>query len=520
MSSYESEFIEADNWERESPAAFNTDIPPIKGIPELPNSIPLFGHLKSLGLDHASAFEAAYKANGHEAIQAKLGNRRVLVLNSFAAAQEIIVKNASATIDRPLLYTFHGIVSKTQGGTIGTAPWSESTKRMRTVAGALMTRPAIQRSAPMLDVETKTLVGGLFEVTREGDEVDPRIYFQRLALNLTLLWCYGTRIEGVDDPLLHEILRVAHSVSSFRSTNNNIQDYVPFYRYLPASERTRLAMKDRSTRDLWLNELYQKVVDAVAAGKEATCISTGLLKEAKTEPEKTKLTEAEIKSINVSFVSGGFETLATSGLACLTYLSTEHGQMIQEKVYADILAHHGSVENAWDECLLAEKSPYVVALVREGLRYYAPLPLLNPRQTTKPFVWRDTTIPAGISIHMNAQSINHDKAAYGPDADIFRPERWLENSTLKPGPIYQYSFGAGSRMCPAVAMSNRVLYATYVRLLVHFKVTASEELPPVVDYVGFNEDTSGQSAIPKRYRVKLELRDKAGLGRLEDCLAQ
>lgn len=48
-----------------------------------------------------------------------------------------MVKIALATIDRPLFYTLHGIVSKTQGGTIGTAPWNESTKRMRTVAGAL-----------------------------------------------------------------------------------------------------------------------------------------------------------------------------------------------------------------------------------------------------------------------------------------------------------------------------------------------------------------------------------------------
>ncbi|KAL4945820.1 hypothetical protein BDV06DRAFT_229721 [Aspergillus oleicola] len=501
-------------------SAFCTDIPRVKGIPELPNSIPFFGHLKALGSDHASAFETAYRAHGHEVVQAKLGNRRVLVLNSFAAAQEFMVKNASATIDRPLFYTFHGIVSKTQGGTIGTAPWSESTKRMRTTAGSLMTRPAIQRSAPMLNVETEALVRGLFDGMRMGGEVDPRIFFQRLALNLTLMWCYGTRIGSVEDPLLHEILRIAHSVSSFRSTNNNIQDYVPLYRYLPANERTKLAMKDRSTRDLWLNELYQKVVDAVAANEEATCISAGLLKEAKTELERTKLTETEIKSINVSFVSGGFETLATSGLACLAFLSTEEGQEIQEKAYADIITHHGSVENAWDECLLAEKSPYVVALVREGLRYYSPLPLLNPRQTTKSFIWRNVSIPSGISIHMNAQSINHDKAAYGPDVDIFRPDRWLEVNTLKPGPIYQYSFGAGSRMCPAVAISNRVLYATYVRLLVHFKVAASEELPPVVDYVEFNEDTSGQSAIPKTYRVKLELRDECEAEKLEACLAQ
>lgn len=195
--------------------AYATDVPKIKGIPELPNARPFYGHLKALGDDHPTAFKDYYTKNNYEVVQAKLGNRRILVVNSYKAAQEFMVKNASATIDRPLFYTFHGIVSKTQGGTIGTAPWNESTKRMRTVVGTLMTRPAIQRSAPMLDIETTALVKGIFEYSRNATlEVDPRIFFQRQALNLTLMWCYGTRIASVEDPLLHKILRVAHSVSS------------------------------------------------------------------------------------------------------------------------------------------------------------------------------------------------------------------------------------------------------------------------------------------------------------------
>jgi phenylacetate 2-hydroxylase len=195
--------------------AYATDVPKVKGIPELPNAIPFYGHLKALGDDHPTAFQEYSTKNNYEVVQAKLGNRRILVVNSFKAAQEFMVKNASATIDRPLFYTFHGIVSKTQGGTIGTAPWNESTKRMRTVAGALMTRPAIQRSAPMLDIETTALVKGIFENSEDTTvEVDPRIFFQRQALNLTLMWCYGTRIANVEDPLLQKILRVAHSVSS------------------------------------------------------------------------------------------------------------------------------------------------------------------------------------------------------------------------------------------------------------------------------------------------------------------
>lgn len=305
---------------------------------------------------------------------------------------------------------------------------------------------------------------------------------------------------------VQEGLFFADSHVRFRSTNNNIQDYVPFYRYLPKSERTKTALNDRDIRDVWLNELFQKVVDSVRTGRKSNCISAGLLSDSSAD----KLTEAEIKSINVSLVSGGFETLATSGIACIGWLSTEEGQKAQESAYQDIIANHGSVEAAWDECVLEEKSPYVVALVREGLRYYVPIPFLTPRQTMKPFNWRGIEIPKGLTVHINGQSVNHDPECYGPDAHIFRPERWLEDEVHDvklPGPPYQYSYGAGSRMCPAVAISNRLLYATYVRLIIHFRFKASNSAPPNVDYIHFNEDLSVQTAIPKRFTIELERRE-------------
>jgi phenylacetate 2-hydroxylase len=95
--------------------AFVTDIPKLANIPEIPGAIPFYGHLKKLGGDHASAFEEYGTKHNAPIVQAKLGNRRIVVLNSFEVAQEWIVKNASATIDRPLFYTFHGVISKSQG---------------------------------------------------------------------------------------------------------------------------------------------------------------------------------------------------------------------------------------------------------------------------------------------------------------------------------------------------------------------------------------------------------------------
>ncbi|KAJ9645600.1 hypothetical protein H2204_001181 [Knufia peltigerae] len=490
--------------------AYGTDVDKIAGIPEPSGTLPFYGHLKALGNDHASKFQQWAIENDWPVFQARLGNRRIIVLNSFDAAQDFIVKNAGATIDRPLFYTFHSVLSKTQGGTIGTSPWDESCKRRRTVVGSIMTRPAILKSANMLDLEITALVKDLESssfriISEKGDrrsmEMDPRLHFQRMALNLTLMMCFATRFDRLEDPMLHELLDIALSVSTFRSTNNNIQDYVPFYRYLPQNDRTKLAIANRVKRDEIFGQLLDKVAKALEEGKPVDCISSGLLK------EKGRLNDAEIRSVNVSLVSGGFETLSTTGLAGLGYLSSSQGQDIQARAFKGIMEVYSSPEQAWSDCLQEERVPYIVALVREMLRYYAAIQLLPPRQTCKDFEWNGVKIPSKVAVYQNAQAINHDTMAYGPDADQFRPERWLdEDGTFKVGAPYHYSFGAGSRMCTAVALSNRILYALFLRLILHFEFTASPTSSPVTHYVDLNEDTTGQTVIVKPYSITLKER--------------
>lgn len=75
----------------------------------------------------------------------------------------------------------------------------------------------------MLDLEITALVRDLESnsfrtVSEKGGrtsmEVDPRLHFQRMALNLTLMMCFSTRFDKLEDPMLHELLDIALSVST------------------------------------------------------------------------------------------------------------------------------------------------------------------------------------------------------------------------------------------------------------------------------------------------------------------
>jgi phenylacetate 2-hydroxylase len=116
----------------------------------------------------------------------------------------------------------------------------------------------------------------------------------------------------------------------------------------------------------------------------------------------------------------------------------------------------------------------------------------------------------GISVLIFYYTTNWavDKSKYGPDANKFRPERWLdkENPFEVPQP-YHFSYGAGARMCTAVNLSNRILYAIFFRSILSFKITESSSAPPPTHYVDYNRDTTAASAIPKDFKLKFIARN-------------
>lgn len=96
------------------------DFAPIRGIPEVPGGSLLHGHLYMLGQDHATTAEKWSRDHGWPIYQIRLGNRRVIFLNGFETTREWLVTRQSNTVDRPSLYTFHNLVSKTSGKFYGT----------------------------------------------------------------------------------------------------------------------------------------------------------------------------------------------------------------------------------------------------------------------------------------------------------------------------------------------------------------------------------------------------------------
>ncbi|KAF1994608.1 cytochrome P450 phenylacetate hydroxylase-like protein [Amniculicola lignicola CBS 123094] len=481
---------------------YGTDTPKIKGIPEIPG-LPLFGSLYELGINHALVTKNWATKYG-PVFQVRMGNRRIVFANTFESVKHLWITNQSSLISRPTLHTFHTVVSSSQGFTIGTSPWDESCKQRRKAAATALNRPAVQTYMPLIDLESNVSIKELLHDSKGGIiDLDPRAYWQRYALNTSLTLCYGYRIDGdKDNALLREITDVERGVSNLRSTSNNWQDYVPLLRLFPS--RNNEANTFRMRRDVYLNKLLGELKERVGSGTDKPCIVGNVLK----DPE-AKLNEAEIKSICLTMVSAGLDTVPGNLIMGIAYLASEDGQHIQARAYEETLKVYPD-NDAWERCLHEEKVPYVTALVKEILRFWTVIPICLPRVSIKPIEWNGTIIPSGSTFYMNAYAADYDSSHF-TDPHKFLPERYLGMSENAGTPHYAY--GAGSRMCVGSHLANRELYTAFVRLISAFVFTPPTDPKhrPILDCLEANSLPTSLTIEPKEFKVGFKPRDRAML---------
>ncbi|PVI05968.1 cytochrome P450 phenylacetate hydroxylase-like protein [Periconia macrospinosa] len=478
---------------------YGTDTPHIKGLPEVPG-LPLFGSLLEFGTNHAKAAQNLAKKYG-PVFQVRLGNRRIVFANSFDSVKYLWITNQSALISRPTLHTFHTVVSSSQGFTIGTSPWDESCKNRRKAAATALNRPAVQSYMPLIDLESNVSIKELLHDSKGGEiDLDPRAYWQRYALNTSLTLNYGYRIDGdKDNKLLKEITDVERGVSNFRSTSNNWQDYIPLLRLWSGQNKEAITFRER--RDVYMNRLLRTLKEKIEAGTDRPCITGNILR----DPE-AKLNEAEIKSIGLTMVSAGLDTVPGNLIMGIAYLSTPHGQTIQKRAYSEIQRAYPNNE-AWHACLHEEKIPYITALYKEILRYWTVIPICLPRVSIKPIEWQGATIPAGTTFYMNAYAADYDESHF-KDPHTFNPDRYLDVPDGAGTPHYGY--GAGSRMCVGSHLANRELFTAFVRLISAFEFTPPKDPrdEPVMDCLEANAIPTSLTLEPKYFKVGFKPRDR------------
>lgn len=101
---------------------------------------------------------------------------------------------------------------------------------------------------------------------------------------------------------------------------------------------------------------------------------------------------------------------------------------------------------SWNE---SQNLPYFQACLKEAMRVRPAVGLNIARLVPPEGAEVDGQVfPGGVTIAVNGWVLHRDKATFGPDADVYRPERWLGDAEeAKRMERYMFQFGGGSHVC-------------------------------------------------------------------------
>ncbi|KAH6691663.1 benzoate 4-monooxygenase cytochrome P450 [Plectosphaerella plurivora] len=197
------------------------------------------------------------------------------------------------------------------------------------------------------------------------------------------------------------------------------------------------------------------------------------------------LTREEAESEALVQVIAGSDTTATAIRMTMLYLMgspTAYNALIKEIRDADA---SGLISSPVRE-VEARRLQYLQAVLKEGLRVFPPVTgLMSVVVPPGGDVMHGMNVPAGTEIGWSAFGVLRNKAVFGPDADTFRPERWLEAhpDQLKAMTAqWELVFKYGKWQCLGKTIALLELNKVYVELLRRFDFSLVDPTAPVRTY--------------------------------------
>ncbi|KAH6995429.1 cytochrome P450 [Ilyonectria destructans] len=156
--------------------------------------------------------------------------------------------------------------------------------------------------------------------------------------------------------------------------------------------------------------------------------------------------EILVEALNL--IGAGADTTSIGMRACLYYLALnpESYKLVQKEVDA---FYEGRKLHAPITYLQTQQLPYLQAVIKEATRLFPSIVYQLLRYAPPDLVIRGQNIPEGTEVGISPIAQNRDRDIWGPDADEFRPQRWLENEErAKYYDKATMTFGgSGPRMC-------------------------------------------------------------------------
>ncbi|KAF9507969.1 hypothetical protein BS47DRAFT_264641 [Hydnum rufescens UP504] len=193
---------------------------------------------------------------------------------------------------------------------------------------------------------------------------------------------------------------------------------------------------------------YKLLAEASDDGSVRRDMLAGFMR-AKYPGTNTLFSPSDVVAQATSVFGAGSDTTAGAMTGFFYYVLTHPTvyQRLQAEIDSAFEAGHISTPVTYAQGVRLE---YLQACIKEAVRLFTPIGMELPRIVPEGGMMIGRYfLPAGTHVGANPFVFHRTEQAYGPDAELFRPERWLHISEEVRATMERnfLSFGSGTRIC-------------------------------------------------------------------------
>lgn len=180
--------------------------------------------------------------------------------------------------------------------------------------------------------------------------------------------------------------------------------------------------------------------------------------------DKPEFSEEYLKRMVMSNFGAGHETMTSTLISIFAMLGSH--PTVQTKAFSEVTTLEPVISFS-----TASNLKYTLSTIKESQRLYPTIGMSLSRLVPSSGLHDSGHyFPPGISIGCNPVSLHRNSEIFGPDAEDFVPERWLNADRVLDMNRYNLIFGGGMRTCPGQNLAELIIWKIVPTLLKHFEI--------------------------------------------------
>ncbi|KAF5315445.1 hypothetical protein D9619_007174 [Psilocybe cf. subviscida] len=425
----------------------------------------LLGHLSILP---ATKPWKVYTEWGHQygpIMHLRAATQRMIVLSSLEDCNELLERRSNLYSDRPT-YTMTELMG--WDFNTGVLPYGPRWRRQRRLFDQMFSRKMASLSyRPEQSRKINDMLYGL--LTSPGDFRD---HVKTMSAAIVMSTAYGYNVKPKGDHFVKIAEEAIERLSLAVVPGAALVNAMPIMKHLPSWFPGAGFQKVASDTKIWTTQMkeepFKHAKKNMEAGTTANCIVSELLPSCKTNEDVVDLQDDTNQALLPLLAGADTTTVSMKSFFYAMAVTPEVQKKAQQEIDRVVGRERLPTFQDW------ESLPYTEAVMREILRWKPVLPLGVPHRLTEDDMYKGYLIPKGALILTNVWAITRDEGRY-KDAEMFNPDRFLDEHSKLNDDECDFTFGFGRRICPGRHMARATLWLSMATTLWAFNIGKAKD---------------------------------------------